>query len=279
MALFNVAPIMRVAVLQLSPHFGKVEQNMSRATELITSIKADLFVLPELCFTGYTFRSYDEALSLAESAMDGMLISGMSRLAARTEAGIVFGFPERVDNGIYNSCAFLAPDGGKHIYRKLHLFMHEKDWFLPGDRKPAAVNHHGCRLGLMICFDWIFPETVRCLALLGSHIICHPANLVLPYCQAAMVTRSLENRVFSLTANRVGRETRGGYDFKFTGRSQIISPRGEVLFRASDDKEELGVADIDFRESENKSVNEKNNIWADRRPEFYSEITNGENRQ
>jgi predicted amidohydrolase len=84
-----------------------------------------------------------------------------------------------------------------------------------------------------------------------------------------MITRCLENRIFALTANRIGRETRGGFDNKFTGKSQIIGPQGQVIFRGSDDKEEVGVADINYRESENKAINARNNLWDDRRPEYY----------
>ena len=52
------------------------------------------------------------------------------------------------------------------------------------------------KIGMMICFDWIFPEVARSLALKGAEIICHPSNLVLPHCPKAMKIRSLENRVF-----------------------------------------------------------------------------------
>src|SRR5207253_5521489 len=62
---------------------------------------------------------------------------------------------------------------------------------------------------MMVCFDWFFPESVRTLALAGAEIIAHPSNLVLPYCPDAMVIRCLENRVFAVTANRIGAEKRG----------------------------------------------------------------------
>jgi len=260
---------MRIAAVQFEPQFGKIEDNIVKATHLMTNVRADLFVLPELCFTGYTFKSQEEATSLSESASDGISITRMKELASRIKAAVVFGFPERAKTTLYNSCAFVAPDGTTKIYRKLHLFLNEKDFFKPGDLGPVLVDYSGVRLGLIICFDWIFPEISRSLALAGAHILCHPANLVMPHCQGAMVTRCLENRVFAITANRIGREIRGGSDNKFTGRSQITSPNGLVLFRGSEDKEEVGVADIDYVDSENKNVNAKNNLWADRRPEYY----------
>ena len=75
---------------------------------------------------------------------------------------------------------------------------------------------------MLICFDWRFPETSRALALLGADVIAHPSNLVFPNAQKAMLTRSLENRVYTVTANRTGTERRPGGTVPFTGRSQIV---------------------------------------------------------
>ncbi len=260
---------MRVAALQFQPEFGRIEENIAHVDSLLDGARADLFVLPELCFSGYTFASLDEAKALSEPAVGGFSVGKMADLSLKLNAAIVFGFPERSPEGLYNSCAFVGPDGETRIYRKLHLFMHEKDWFLPGDGPLEPFNYRGCRVGMMICFDWIFPETARTLALKGAHLVCHPANLVLPYCQAAMVTRCIENRIFAITANRTGIETRGGQENRFTGRSQIVSPGGKILFSGSGDKDELGFADIDYKESEDKAVNVKNNLWADRRQQYY----------
>jgi predicted amidohydrolase len=79
-------------------------------------------------------------------------------------------------------------------------------------RGRTVFRHEGAAraLGVMICFDWYFPEAARSLALRGAQIILHPANLVLPFCQDAMITRCLENRVFAVTANSGGAEMRQG---------------------------------------------------------------------
>ena len=244
-------------------------ENMEKAEAMMSGIDADIVVLPELCFTGYAFVSPQEVESYAESAADGPSLKRMKELSEVHNCGIVFGFPEKDGASIYNSCAFVAPGVETCIYRKLHLYYFEKEWFLPGDKPLSLFKFRACNLGLMICFDWIFPETVRTLALSGADLICHPANLVMPYCQDAMVIRCLENRVFAVTANRTGREKRGNFDFEFTGKSQIVSVKGEIICRASEDKDETGVADIDFRASRDKAINSRNDLWKDRRPEFY----------
>jgi len=125
----------------------------------------------------------------------------------------------------------------------------------------------------MICFDWIFPETTRILALKGADVICHCANLVLPYCQEAMVTRCLENRVFAVTANRTGTETRGEKSLHFTGKSQITGPDGSILYRAGEATEECGVVEIDPTLARNKVINPYNDAFGSRRNEYYGELT------
>ncbi len=110
----------------------------------------------------------------------------------------------------------------------------------------------------------------RALALKGADLIAHPANLVLPYCPDAMVTRCLENRVWAVTANRIGTEARGGKTpLRFIGQSEVVSPRGEILYRASFDQEELRVVEIDPSAARDKCLNPYNDLFAQRRPELY----------
>jgi predicted amidohydrolase len=126
----------------------------------------------------------------------------------------------------------------------------------------------------MICFDWFFPETTRILALQGADIICHPANLVLPYCQDAIITYCLVNRVFAITANRTGEEARGSKKWRYTGKSQITSPEARVLYQAAEENEEVGVVEIDVTKSRNKRLNKYNDFFDDRRVELYQDLIN-----
>jgi predicted amidohydrolase len=132
------------------------------------------------------------------------------------------------------------------------------------------VEYRGARFGMMICFDWIFPESARSLAILGAQVILHPANLVLPYCQRAMFARSVENRVFVATANRVGRETNAfGDDLHFTGGSQVVTPDGEYVLTLNDSESAIRSVRIDPSLADKKALNEFNTILQDRRPELY----------
>ncbi|GAH14135.1 unnamed protein product, partial [marine sediment metagenome] len=130
-------------------------------------------------------------------------------------------------------------------YRKLHLYYKEKLWFSLGNKPLKIYEVKNAKIGIMICFDWFFPETMRSLNLLGADIIAHPANLVLPYCQRAMITRCLINRVFAITSNRIGNEARGEDNFTFTGRSQITSYNGDILSSAPKDKPHIDFVKID----------------------------------
>ncbi|MDZ7370793.1 MAG: acyltransferase [candidate division KSB1 bacterium] len=260
---------MRVAFVQTDPVFGRVEENLSAAEELIRCTEADLYVLPELFSSGYLFCSHEEVLELAEPIPQGPTTRRLLDIAREKRGLIVGGLPERHDDRIYNSAVLVDERGVQAVYRKVHLFLEEKKWFSPGDRPFSTVTINGICLGLMICFDWFFPESVRSLALQGVQIICHPANLVLPYCQRAMVTRCLENRVFAVTANRVGCEERGGKRLTFTGGSQITAPNGDVLASAPADRPCVTAVDIDPSAAADKHVTPLNDLFADRRPECY----------
>jgi predicted amidohydrolase len=185
-------------------------------------------------------------------------------------ATLVAGFIERENGNCYNAAMMADASGIITTYRKLHLFNKEKIWFSPGNKAPEVVTVQGVKLGMMVCFDWIFPETCRTLALKGAQIIAHPSNLVLPWAQQAMITRCVENRVFAVTANRIGREQRGEDDFSFTGQSRITGCKGEVLASAPDNTTCVQIVEIDPELATDKSVNPYNDLLNDRRSQFYS---------
>lgn len=261
---------MKVGFVQNNPPFGDVANNLEHVVRVLTGQTADLFVLPELFTTGYQFSSREEARELAESIPDGVTTQALLALAKKINSVIVAGIAEREGDAVYNSAVIVGPNGYIGRYRKAHLFDTEKGVFEPGNT-PLEVFDIGCaRVGIMICFDWRFPETARTLALKGADIIAHPANLVLEHCPQAMITRCLENGIFIATADRVGCEERiPGHPLKFMGQSQVVDPLGEILYRASLDREEVHVVDIDIELARNKCLNPNNHIFQDRREDLY----------
>jgi predicted amidohydrolase len=259
----------KVGYFQFHPRFGEIEANRDTVLKTLAPVEADLMVLPELPFTGYTFRNRKELASLAEEPSRSDTVDALSRLCRRNRMYIATGFAEKCGKKLYNSSLLIGPRGLLRTYRKIHLFNEEKRYFDPGDL-PLEINTiRGVRVGMMICFDWVFPEVARTLTLQGMELLCHPSNLVLDYCQKSMQTRCLENGVFAVTTNRFGLEKRPHAALRFTGGSQIVGPKGQVLSKAPAQRRRLQVVEIDPKESRNKSLTPRNHLLRDRRPEFY----------
>jgi predicted amidohydrolase len=260
----------KAGYVQFTPVFGDVEKNVERVIRIVETLEADLVVLPELFNCGYQFVSMEEVKDLAETIPDGYTSQKLIGLSKEKSIYIVAGLAEREGNSFYNSALLVGPGGFEGVYRKTHLFAEEKLWFSPGDTGFRVWETPFGNIGIMICFDWFFPESARTLALKGADLVAHPSNLVLPHCPDAMVTRCLENRIFAVTANRTGTEQRGEKaPLAFIGRSEIVSPAGEILCRAREETEEYGFAEIDPLEARNKDLNLFNNLFDDRREEYY----------
>ncbi len=263
---------MIVGYFQFSPEFGNRVTNTEKVQDSLSGVKADLIVLPELAFTGYYFEDRNELNQLAEDASDSVTVSKLSKLCKSNNLYIVTGFAEREGNKLYNSALLIGPSGLTATYRKIHLFNTEKEYFDPGNipLKPVGIN--GVSIGLMICYDWVFPEVTRSLALQGGDIICHPSNLVLSYCQKTMMSRCIENGVYAITANRTGTEVRPHGELTFTGQSQIVDTKGGMLASSNVDSEDLVLQEIDPSAAKQKMLTENNHLLNDRRPEYYGAL-------
>jgi predicted amidohydrolase len=293
----------KVGFIQFSPLFGRKEENVERVINSLRGAKADLLVLPELFSTGYLFLNEEELRRSAEIIPDGPTVSKFLELAKKQNINLVLGIAEKAGDKLFNSSVLVTPKGDCFVYRKLHLFDREKRLFSPGDKELKVFDIGEAKIGMMICFDWIFPEVTRTLALKGADIICHPSNLILPHCQDAMITRCIENRVFAITSNRTGTEKigdpalrqaqggdgstmltvpersrkersrttegGGGIELTFTGRSQIVDPKGRILAQANADEEKVEVIEIDPALAKDKNITANNHIFEDRRIDFY----------
>lgn len=227
---------------------------------------ADFVVLPELANTGYNFKNRDELLAVAEEADNSHFLHFLEKACQKYSYHVVAGFAELEGVRIYNSAALVAPDGIVGLYRKVHLFDNEKVLFEPGNLGFPLFEVNGLRIGMLICFDWVFPEAWRIMALKGADLICHPCNLVLPKkAQRTVPGHAACNKVYIALANRTGNED----ELYFTGNSLIVDPNGELLCEASPEDDEILWAKIEPEKARNKFLTRRNNWIADRRTDIY----------
>ncbi len=263
---------MKIGYYQFRPRFGKVNHNVSKVIRALRQATADLIVLPELPFSGYYFRDREEVKTLAEDPRRSFTVESLAAICRERNFYLVTGFAEKRKDKYFNSALLLGPGGMAHTYRKLHLFNEEKNWFDAGDTPLTVKEVRGAKVGMMVCFDWIFPEVTRTLALLGADIVCHPSNLVLSYCQQSMLSRCIENGIFAVTANRFGADKRPHGELRFTGKSQVVAPKGELLHRAHSRGEELYITEIEPGLARDKKMTPLNDLLKDRRPGFYKPL-------
>jgi predicted amidohydrolase len=270
---------MVVSSLQHNPAYLQPQSNLDHIEKRCPHLfDADLVVLPELFATGYFFRGSDEAASVAEDVPGGATTARLESWARESGATIVAGLVERSGNRLFNSAVVVTPRGWLGTYRKVHLFYQEKVHFAAGDvgfPVWTVTDRAGkaYRLGVMICFDWYFPEAARSLALAGADVIAHPSNLVRQDCPRSMPIRALENHVFTVTANRIGSETSGDETLTFTGRSLMCDPRGTVIASASPEDGALVLrAEFNPLDARDRRITATNDLFDDRRPEMYGAI-------
>ncbi len=263
---------MKIGFVQFRPVLANVEATIREIDRLSGQFQsADLVVLPELCNSGYNFVSANQAQQTAEDAQSGRFAQYLLALTQRHGQYIVAGINERDEESgrLYNSAIVVGPWGHVGKYRKLHLFLNERDFFQPGNSGLPVFDLGMCKVGILICFDWIFPEAWRVLALRGADIVCHPANLVLPgLAQRAIPVHAVMNHVFIVTANRIGQEG----DLTFTGLSTIANPKGDVLAQASQIETEVQLVDVEMATARDKAITPRNDVLADRRPEEYVDL-------
>lgn len=259
--------IAKISVIQFEPALADPEENTRRLQPLLDMIEGSrLVILPELANSGYNFKDYKEAYSCSEViGKDGIFQDFLLNQARAKNIYIVSGITEREEDRLYNSAILAGPDGIIGKYRKMHLFMNEKDIFQKGDAGLPVFDLGGFKIGIMICFDYLFPEPWRIMAQKGADLICHPSNLLTENAHRCLPGISLMNRIYIATANRTGTE-RG---ITFNGRSVFTDPTGIITGMASPDKDEVISFEIDTQLSGNKMITPRNHVFDDRRPENY----------
>jgi predicted amidohydrolase len=238
---------------------------LASAARRAASAGARLLVTPEMYLTGYALG--DRTAVLAEDA-DGPSARAVAGIAAEHRIGVAYGFPERDGCAVHNAVQLFGPDGRRLArYRKTHLFgPHERAHFAPGDELLVQTELDGVRLGLLVCYDVEFPETVRAHALAGTELLIVPTALMRPYeivPNSVLPVRAWESQLYIAYANRAGREG----EFDFAGLSCLAAPDGTVRARAGAG-EDLVIADADPELL--AASRARNPYLTDHRPELYA---------
>jgi predicted amidohydrolase len=268
---------MLVAAAQIEPKLAEPERNLEACLarlEEAAAAGAELLVLPECAIPGYVFESAEEALPFAEE-VPGPSTEVLERESRRLGMHVVCGLLERDGDTLRNAAVLVGPDGLVGTYRKTHLpFLGVDRFVVPGDELTVFDTPLG-RIGVEICYDLRFPEVTRTLALKGADIVAHPTNFpIAAKVQTELITvaRAAENRIYLLTANRVGKERSG----EFCGWSQIVDPYGTRLAEAGETEEVLLVADVDVEKARDKDYvipgEYELYLFGHRRPELYGAL-------
>ncbi|MEM7263874.1 MAG: carbon-nitrogen hydrolase family protein [Planctomycetota bacterium] len=268
----------KIAGVQLDVTLGDVAGNLARIearTRTAAEDGAQLVVFPECALTGYCFESRDEGLDVAEE-IPGPSCARVESLAKELGVYIAFGLLERDGDRLFNAAVLVGPNGLIGKYRKTHLPHLGVDHYVdPGDLGLPVHETPLGRIGLNICYDGSFPETARLMALQGADIILLPTNWpngAEEFARYCINSRALENKVFYVAVNRVGKE-RG---FRFIGTSRICDTHGRSLVETDEREETIFTAEIDPNDARTKRIDRAATHWidrmADRRPDLYGPL-------
>lgn len=238
---------MRVGIIQMNIALGRKEENLAKAVDLVykgTEEKADVILLPEMWNTSYDLKN------IHDLADDNGVPCGqrMAQLAKELQVNIIAGsIADKREGKVYNT-SYVFDRKGENIarYSKVHLFglMEEGDYLTAGNKR-CLFEIDGVKCGLIICYDLRFPELSRALALDGAQIIFAPAQWPHPRMHPWRIltqARAIENQLYLVAANRVGRE---GPKVEFFGHSMAVDPLGEVIYEGSG-QEEIKIVELDL---------------------------------
>jgi len=266
-------PIAEIQAAMLEKHLPLIHDAGQKGVKILGL--QEIFNGPYFC-PGQDKRWYDAA-----EPVPGPTVEKMQPIARRYGMAMVVPVYEREMAGVYyNTAAVLDHDGaylGK--YRKTHIphtsGFWEKFFFKPGNLGyPVFKLSSGATIGVYICYDRHFPEGARALGLKGAEIVFNPSATVAGLSQylwkLEQPAHAVANGYFVAASNRVGTEAPWNVG-KFYGTSYFVDPRGRILAEASEDRDELVVADLDLDQ-----IDEVRKTWQffrDRRPDAYGDLT------
>jgi N-carbamoylputrescine amidase len=277
----DTARVQLIAAALAAPFDRDVTSGLARIERALASARergARLLVLPESALGGYLREPGPEESAPdvpAGIAPDGPEIARLVALAG--DVVVCAGYTEAGEGGLYASAVCVSGDGVLGHQRKVHLPPAERFAYTAGDGFAAFDTPVG-RLGMLLCYDKLFPEAARALALDGADVICalsawpvdrmRPARRIRDDVQTRHFdlcdrTRAVENQLFVVSANQTGRWG----PLRFLGSAKVVDPGGAVLAR-SGAREGIAVAEIDLAAVREARLGIDH--LADRRPDAYA---------
>ena len=281
-------------LLQLS-FSSDIEDNMKKTLSWVEKAAkkgTNVICLPELYRSQYFCQKEDpDYFDLAET-IPGPSTIAFQKAAKKFKVVIIVPVFEKRSHGLYHNSVVIIDAGGEilGIYRKMHIpddpAYYEKYYFTPGDLGFEAFKTKFGKIGSLICWDQWYPEGARLTALKGATVLFYPTAIGWhpsekeKYGKAQRdswitIQRShaIANGVYVASVNRVGFEkpVKDQAGIEFWGSSFIADPQGVIIAEASQDKEEILLAEIDINHLENIRRN-----WPflrDRRIDAYGGIT------
>ena len=263
----------RVATIQMAMKVGDKKGNLKKGLAMVKAAAqkgAKMILLPELFTTEYFAWWRDTKYFDYAEPIPGPTTARVGELARRLSVYVVAPFYEKEGPGMYYNSAVLIGPKGEIIgrQRKMHIpavKSLEKLYFQPAEPNfPVFPTKYG-RVGICICYDRLFPEVCRALALNGAEIIFVPiAGTIFPKV-STLDTRALENVLFVVAANKVGEED----GHRYTGGAMIVNPEGKIIAQGGTE-EEIVMADIDLEDVE--KARKAFPYFRDRRPELYGRL-------
>ena len=289
----------RVGLVQMSAT-PDPDKNLQRAIDRLHQASAkgaQIVCLPELFRTQYFCQREDAALFDLAEPIPGPATKALAEVAQRLRIVVVGSVFEKRAPGVYhNTAVMIDADGSlRGIYRKMHIpddpLYYEKYYFTPGDLGFKAFDTQVGRVGTLVCWDQWYPEGARLTALQGAQVLFYPTAIgwhpdekeqygTAQYeaWQTIQRAHAIANGLYVCAVNRVGHEDgdiRGnkapGKGLEFWGGSFIADPFGRVIAKASHEKEEILIGEVDARVIEDTRRN-----WPflrDRRIDSYGKIT------
>lgn len=265
-------PVKKIQEMALEKHIGMIHEAGKKGVQILGL--QEIFNGPYFC-PGQDKKWYDAA-----EAIPGPTTKIMQELCKKYEMAMVVPLYEREQAGVYYNTAAVIDADGSYLgkYRKQHIpqtsGFWEKFFFKPGNLGYPVFKTRYATIGVYICYDRHFPEGARLLGLNGAEIVFNPSATVAGLSQylwkLEQPAHAVANGYFVAASNRVGTEKPWNIG-KFYGTSYVVDPRGNFLATASEDKDELVVAECDLDQ-----IEEVRKVWQfyrDRRPETYGAMT------